>query len=624
LTNGGVDPGTGSRSAAAAAAHRPAIAAHRLIGDGRSAVLVRPDAEIDWWCAPDLDSPPLAWSLLDPHGGRARFPALWFSSCSRAPAGRTAWTTLTGDRGRVEVVDGLLAAGDAGVALVRLVRGLDRDLDVEHELGLGGFGTGRAMWQEHKAVTTGHVGRHGVTVTGGRSTAEGPVLRTRLVAERRRWSALVIAVDGVVAADPDVLVARLASASEAENRSLSRSQLPRSHPERALDALRVLRACTYAPTGAVVASPTTSLPEAPGHDRQYDYRYSWLRDASLAVSVAALLGQRDDAERYLRFVHRVTGGRLVPSGPVVTVRGDAVGDEQTVDVAGWGGSQPVRVGNDAAGQVQYDALGLLMEAVSVHLQTGGSVDAATWEMVTEVADRVAADPQQVEDSNGIWELRQQAPLVDGDIGRWLVLDRALWLARLRHPSTRRRHWKRARDVIGLRVAGAIDAGTGLLPQAYGQSPPRPDASALMAVVFGLLDPHRDPRARRLVDATIDALDAAPYLYRYPPDGGDGFSGREGAFLPVSAWAVTALAQTGQLTRARRRLDALCEVLPRLLPEEADPRSGDGLGNVPLVWSHMELARALYVLDAAQLRSRYSTVGLWAWRLGRYLRLRGRA
>lgn len=603
-----------------AAAHRPAIAAHRLLGDGRGGALLRPDAKVDWWCAPDPDSPPLAWSLLDPDGGCARFPGLWFSSCSRAPAGRTARTVLAGDCGRVEIRDGLVAAGD-GVALVRLVRGIDDDLDITHELSLGGLDTERAAWTATGTAALARVGPHAITVTGGHSTVEGRHLCTRLQARRSTWTATVVAVDGVVAAEAERLGARLDAAEQAERADLASARLPRSHPDRARDALAVLRACTYAPTGAVVASPTTSLPEAPGHGRQFDYRYSWLRDASLAVSVAALLGRRDDAERYLGFVQRITGDRLVPSGPLVTVRGDTVPPERTVDAAGWGGSRPVRVGNGAADQVQYDALGLLLEAVSVHLQTGGGLGRDTWRLVTDVADRVAADAHCVVDSNGMWEFRRRAPLVDGDIGRWLVLDRAVWIARLRHPLARRSRWKRARDTIAGRVAAAIDARTGLLPQAYGQSPPRPDAAALMAVVFGLLDPRRDPRARRLVDATLDALDAAPYLYRYPPDGADGFSGQEGAFLPVSAWAVTALAVTGQVRRARRRLDDLCAALPRLLPEEIDPGSGEGLGNVPLVWSHMELARALYVLDAAERGARYGTSALWAWRLGRYLRLR---
>ena len=144
----------------------------------------------------------------------------------------------------------------------------------------------------------------------------------------------------------------------------------------------------------------------------------------------------------------------------------------------------------------------------------------------------------------------------------------------------------------------------------------------MSVVFGLLD-GRDARAARLVDAVVQALEVEPYLYRYPPDAGDDFAGSEGAFLPVSAWVVTALAATGRVRQARERLDALCAGLPRLLPEEVDPLSGEGLGNVPLVWSHVELARAVYVLEAAEREERFGAAGLWAWRLVRYVRMRRR-
>ena len=160
---------------------------------------------------------------------------------------------------------------------------------------------------------------------------------------------------------------------------------------------------------------------------------------------------------------------------------------------------------------------------------------------------------------------------------------------------------------------------GGLPQAY-DGDPAPDASALMAVVFGMLS-RRDGRADRLVQATIDRLGTGPFLYRYEPGHDDGFSGKEGVFLPVCWWVVSALATVGRLDEARARADELCARLPRLLAEEVDPDTGESLGNVPLVWSHAEAARAMYVLDAATLRDRFGTPALWAWRIVRYTRLR---
>ena len=601
--------------------HRPSISAHRVLAGGRTALLLRPDAEVDWWCAPDLDSPPLCWSLLDAGGGRASFPGVRYASGSDAPAGPTARTVLVSGCGRVEVRDGLLERSGHHPALVRLVRGCDGDLDLVHELSVGGFGADRCRW-ELGVVARAGTGAQQVSVHGGQHVAAAGVLRSRLVAPRGRWTALVIGVgDQPPCPDADELAAMLDRAEAEHGAWLRGCRLPARHRQRAVDALAVLRACTYDPTGATVAALTTSLPEAPGHDRQYDYRFSWLRDASLAVSVVSLLGQRGDAARYLRFVHRVTGGRVVPSGPVIDIRGRTVPDEREVPgVAGWAGSTPVRVGNGAAGQVQYDALGMLTEAVSVHVQTGGPLDGTTWQMVRDLADRVAAeDPAVPQPSHGIWEKRTAGPFVDGDIGRWLVLDRAVALGRWYRPWRSRRAWTTARDTIAARVRGAITPD-GLLPQSYRQDPPVPDASALLAVIFGLLDPGGE-QARRVVRRTLDALEAYPFLYRYPPDGSDDFSGTEGAFVPVSFWAVTAQALTGDLRGALARMDDLCAALPRLLSEEVDPVEGTALGNVPQVWSHVELARALYVLDAAERRARWGTAGLWAWRLGRYARLR---
>jgi len=598
-----------------------------VLGAGGSAALLSPDATVQWWCGPQFDDPPLCWRLLDPSGGSARFPELQYVDAADVPAAASATTLLRDDVGVVEVRDGLLSRGK-GVALVRLLR---RRADpggraagpVEHALNLGGFEGPPLTFTAHDGTATGTLvsGQQSrvVTVRGGRQQALGTTLVSRLDVTDRAWTALVIGVDAVVSGSAEELLHDVAHQDLRERRHLDGCRLPRAHPQRALDALAVLRACTSA-SGAVVASLTTSLPEAPGHDRQFDYRYTWLRDASLSTAVAALLGKGDDARRHLDFVLEAWADRDLLTEPVLDVRGGDVPDERDVEgVTGWAGSEPVRVGNGAKDQRQYDSLGLLAEAVFVYLQVGGSLDDRTWQLVRRLADQIAEDPHLVADSNGIWEVRHAQPLVDGDIGRWLLLDRALWIARGWRPWIRRRRWKKARAVVRDRIVSAID-DQGLLPQAYGQDPPVPDASALMAVAFGLL-PRGDPRAGRLVDALLDRLGAGPYLYRYPPGSDDGFSGTDGAFLPMSFLAVTALAQIGRVREAEQRLDRLCAGLPRLLSEEVDPQTGAPLGNTPLVWSHAELARAIYVLDAAKRRARWGSAGSWAWRLQRYVRLR---
>jgi GH15 family glucan-1,4-alpha-glucosidase len=233
-----------------------------------------------------------------------------------------------------------------------------------------------------------------------------------------------------------------------------------------------------------------------------------------------------------------------------------------------------------------------------------------------VADRCAEPPEGA--TNGIWEMRDPADFLSADIGRWVALDRSIRLARHRRPWTRRRHWCAARAACRERVLSELHPD-GRLPQVAGGDPDRLDASGLLLPVLGLLD-GRDPRAVALVDAHLRGLGTGPWLHRYPP-GDDGFGGVEGAFVPCSWWAVAALVATGRTDEARRRTDQLCEALPRLLPEEVDPQSGAPLGNTPLVWSHMEMARALWMLEVDVVRRRWGKVGGAAWAVFGTLRLR---
>jgi GH15 family glucan-1,4-alpha-glucosidase len=197
-------------------------------------------------------------------------------------------------------------------------------------------------------------------------------------------------------------------------------------------------------------------------------------------------------------------------------------------------------------------------------------------------------------SSGVWELREPMWLVSAEIGRWLALERALTIAARHRPWHRRRRWRRARDQARTAVLAAI-APDGRLPPYPGATDS--DATALWLVTYGLLS-GKDPRARRLVETVLDDLGAGPLVYRYPPDGRDGFSPGEAPFVPASWWLIAALVRVGRVDEAQTRADALCAMLPSLLSEEHDPVTGRALGNVPLVWSHAEAARALHELHRA--------------------------
>lgn len=595
----------------------PDIGSQRLLSNGASLALLDPSGEVSWWCAPDADSPPLLWRLLASDGAAATWVGCAPSSTPGDVAGPALRTVVTAGAQRIELWDALLVDDDGHPLLVRLARGLDRAMTVEHRLALGGFDGPRVQWDDQGTATLNDMTLH---VRGGSAAIEGTTLTTSLTAPWGRWTALTVGGDAA-AHDISALLARVRRAVAGHERGFAGTFPPRHHPQRARDALAVLSACTYRSSGAVLAAATTSLPEAVGGSRQFDYRYSWLRDAGAAVAVAALFGKLDQARQYLRFVERTSdsvAGSASP--PIVTdVHGRSVPDErEVVGVAGWRGSRPVRVGNGAAGQVQHDAVGMFIEAVSVFIQQGGRLGASTWRLTQQLADLLCEEPGP---TNGIWEFRTPRQLVSADIGRWLGIDRAIWISRGWRPLAGRRRWLTARDAIRERVLGAITADGGL-PQAYGEHPSVPDASALLIPLFGLL-PARDPRSSRLVDATLAQLDAWPFVYRYPPTEDDRFLGLEGTFTVASWWAVGALAAVGRYDQARARARELDNRLPRLLAEEVDPVTGGSLGNTPLVWAHIEAARSLYLLDAADLRRRFTVVGLSAWRAARFVSLRTR-
>jgi GH15 family glucan-1,4-alpha-glucosidase len=310
-----------------------------------------------------------------------------------------------------------------------------------------------------------------------------------------------------------------------------------------------------------------------------------------------MVGRPDIAARSLRFL---CGLPSIFDAPVYGVDGTPVPDEREVPgVCEYDGSAPIRAGNAAKGQQQYDALGVVVEAVSVFVQHGGRLDAELWRLVVSICDRMCQPPH--ERTNGIWEVREPRPLVSADIGRWLALDRAVWLGRFLRPSTGRRRWIETRRAVRERVLSELRAD-GRIPQEYAGDPDRLDASALLVPIFGMLH-RRDARASRLIDAHIERLGDGPFLNRYAPDESDGFTGREAAFVPCSWWAVAALAAVGRVEEAEARADALCRALPPLVAEQFDPCDHVNRGNIPLVWSHMEAARALRFVDVARTRQR---------------------
>lgn len=602
--------------------HRPPLGAHRLISQGSGGALVRPTGEIDWWTPQRFDATPALWSLLDPSGASAKWCDATIAIWDSCPAGPTAHTSIRAGSTRLQLWDGLVTVESSSV-MVRLVTAPEA-CEVEHELRLGGFDAPAVEWARG---VNGHIGSGSFVIIGdGAHVLEGDhstIVRSTFAVTPNRWTGFaIIAGDGPPGASsprtiPE-LVTLLTDAENTDRRSIAHVRLPLDHPSRAIDALRVLHALTDAATGAPIASPTTSLPEAAGGTRQFDYRYTWLRDSANAVATAALIGHIGASTEYVQFLHALVHRYGRELTPLTTTTGDRVPEEhEVVGVSGWAGSLPVRVGNNAGSQRQIDAVACVIEAIWVHVSCGGRMHRRSWKLVDHLATLIIDTP--VGASNGVWEFRDAQPLVSEELARWAGLDRALKLKRLFRPWLRRRAWVAARRQARERAQSAVDPATGMVRQVFGEETLIPDASSLLMALNGFYR-RRDPCLARLVRATISALEEGPFLRRYPPRP-DGFDGVEGSFVPASWWAVSALATIGDISAAEQRANAMCSHLPPLQPEIWSVDGQHGLGNTPLLWSHTESARALYTLHNERVRRRVGTPGLWVWRCGRYVRLR---
>jgi alpha,alpha-trehalase len=598
----------------------PPIADYGFLSDCEVCALVASSGNVEWMCLPRMDGPSLFGAVLDRSAGRFRLgPADVLVPYGRRylPGTMILETTWASPTGWAVVRDVLLvgpwrhqesrspqykrAPSDhsAEQVLLRTVRCLNGVIDFVLECDPAyDYGRRRGSWR-HLGSGYGQAesvldGEPQVRLTTDLNLGiEGPVAvaRRRMRAGDQAFCALSWG-DATPPRSFTEAQQRLSWTADFWHEWVSGGNFP-DHPWRnyLVRSALTLKGLIYAPTGALLAAATTSLPETPGGERNYDYRYTWLRDSTFMLWGLYTLGLRRDANDFYNFLADLTEQES-DLQIMYGIGGERELAEEILDhLGGYEGARPVRIGNAAWDQRQHDVWGVLLDSVYLHVRSRDRLDERRWPMLqrqVEAAIRHWREPDQ-----GIWEVRGPAKhFTSSKILCWVALDRGAKLAALRGDADLAAEWRRVADEIHADVcANGVD-GRGVFCQHYETT--ALDASVLLVPLTGFLPPD-DKRVRATVLAIADELTEDDLVLRYRvEETDDGFTGEEGTFTICSFWLVSALTEIGEVTRAR----ALCEKLlsyasPLLLyAEELDPGTGRHLGNFPQAFSHLALINAV--------------------------------
>ncbi|MEU9763480.1 glycoside hydrolase family 15 protein [Streptomyces sp. NPDC047987] len=596
---------------------RPArIEDYALIGDMQTAALVCRDGSIDWHCLQRFDSTAVFSSLLgtEKHGfwriGPATptgVPAPYADRrCYRGDSLilETEWDTSTGT---VRVIDFMPAQEEKTAQLVRIVEGVTGEVEMTSAMSARfGYGQHTPWIYDDRGRTAVVCGPDSLWLdTAVPGIEKDGTVRHAFTARAGEWVVFTLSWQPSHAPAPDVPNAEAALAKTAGFWQEWAGQLTYDGPyrEQVTRALITLKALIYATTGAVIAAPTTSLPEDLGGGRNWDYRYTWLRDASLTLSALLRAGFRQEAEAWQQWLLRTLGGAPEKFQIMYGVAGERDLPERELDwLPGYEGSAPVRVGNGAAGQRQLDVPGEVIETLYVAHQHGLARCDSTAALHLRLVDYIQKHWREPDD--GIWEVRGgQRHFVHSKVMAWVAVDRTIRLTDagvLSMPPADRARLVELRDEIHTEVCDkGFDAARNTFTQSYGSQ--EVDASLLLIPRTGFLPPD-DPRVVGTVAAVRREL-ATPegLVHRYPTASGreglDGLRGDEGAFLLCSFWLVNDLALAGQVDDAVELFERLLALTNDvgLLAEEYDPVSGRQLGNFPQAFSMLGLVDSAVLL-----------------------------
>ncbi len=597
------------------------IASYAMVSDCNSAAMVGADGSIDWLCVPRFDSPALFSRLLGPDAGHwAITPSESYAVERRyLPGTLVLETTFTTARGSARLLDAMaLQEGQRGHALgldaphqlLRLVEGLSGTVEFALELApRPEYGLVRPLLRSTEDGVRTFGGPNAIVVLSDAEIhADGSTAHARFrVSEQAQFSfALGWAPPESSGADPPALSSvpkriedvALAWRSWEDEHDIYSGD----HREQVRFSARVLKGMTYRPTGAVVAAVTTSLPEVVGGERNWDYRYAWIRDASLTLEALFIGACSDEAENFVSFMTSSAGGGHGIDHSLQIMYG--VGGEHDLSerelehLPGWRGSAPVRVGNGAWRQTQLDVYGELLNSLHLYRERLGDLHPEIQHFAAELANAAAGRWREAD--AGMWEMRGPARHhLSSKVLCWTALDRAVKLAPHLGDYADAEAWEAERDALREAI---LERGWSQARNAYAQSfdSDELDASVLLMPLVGFL-PATDPRMGATIEAVERELTQNGLLQRYLNAGGpngDGLPGEEGTFVICSFWLVACLAQAGETERARSLFEraAGCANDVGLLAEEISGDSGELLGNMPQAFSHVGLIVAAQALD----------------------------
>ena len=597
----------------------PPIEDYAFLSDCHTGALVAPDGGVGWLCVPRFDAPSVFGTLLDREAGYFRLGPFG----TNVPTARayepgtnilsTTWNTPTGwvivrdaltmgpRQGEDEVTPHTRppADDDADHTLVRTAVCIDGEVEVELICEpVFDYGRTSAAW------TLVDGSRHTADASGAGQTIrlqtdmalgiESGRVRARHILKPgdQVYCALSWDTDFAGPADFDEAEARLAATTRFWRAWLSRARSV-DHPYRqALErSALAIKGLTYMPTGATVAALTTSLPETPGGERNWDYRYTWMRDSTFTLQALHYLDLDWEADEFMQFTQDLEANTDGALQIMYGIDGRRDLTETTRDdLSGYRGSRPVRIGNGAFDQRQNDVFGAVLDSILLHTQRSERLPRGLWPLVqaqAACATEIWRQPDQ-----GIWEARGEPQhYVSSKLMCWVALDRAAKLAGIRGDADLEVGWNGVAEEI---KADILEHGLdkrGVLRQHYDTD--ALDASTLLAALFGFL-PGDDERLRASVLAIADELTEDGFVLRYRTDEtDDGLSGKEGTFLICSFWLVSALAVITEDQRARDLMDRLLRVASPLglYAEEFDAETAHDLGNFPQAFSHLALIQA---------------------------------